>query len=141
MMIDVVENLLTEGKLRVTQPRKLIMQVLAGSEAAVSQSDIERALSDQVDRVTVYRTLKSFEEAGIVHKISDTDSVTKYALCLEDCHKGSVHRHNHAHFHCNACGNTTCLNSVHIDLPKLPAGYQVAEFNLIVSGLCNACNV
>ncbi len=138
-MVDVVENLLTEGRLRVTQPRKLIMQVLAGSEAAVSQADIEKALESQVDRVTVYRTLKSFEEAGIIHKISDTDSVTKYALCLDDCHKGGAHSHNHAHFHCNACGNTTCLNSVRIEVPDLPKGYQVSETNLIVSGLCTAC--
>jgi Fur family ferric uptake transcriptional regulator len=138
-MVNVVENLLTEGNLRVTQPRKLIMQVLCASEAALSQADIERALDSQVDRVTVYRTLKSFEEAGIIHKISDTDSVAKYALCLDECSKGSAHSHNHAHFHCNACGNTTCLNSVHIDVPDLPKGYLVSETNLIVSGLCTAC--
>ena len=140
-MIDLVENRLTEGNLRVTQPRKLIMQVLCGSEAAVSQADIEKSLDNQVDRVTVYRTLKSFEEAGIIHKITDTDAVAKYALCLDDCHKGSAHSHNHAHFHCTACGNTTCLNSVHIEVPDLPKGYLVSETKLIMSGLCAACLV
>lgn len=134
-----VESLLSEGKLRVTQPRRLIMQLLAQSEAALSQFELERELEGHVDRVTIYRTLKAFEEAGIVHRISDSDGVAKFALCLEECSKGSSHSHNHAHFHCTACGNTFCLNSVRVQMPSLPSGYKATETTLIVSGLCNHC--
>ena len=37
----------------------------------------------RADRITIYRTLKTFEEKGIVHGIEEGTTEVKYALCQE----------------------------------------------------------
>ncbi|MBA9079148.1 MULTISPECIES: hypothetical protein [Rufibacter] len=40
---------------------------------------------EQADCVTLYRTLKTFEEKGLMQQVIDGAEPTKYALCQEDC--------------------------------------------------------
>jgi Fur family ferric uptake transcriptional regulator len=62
----------------------------------------------------------------------------QYALCAHTCNEAS-HNHEHVHFKCEACGNTTCLENVQIPALKLPQGYQVHETNLLIQGQCPNC--
>lgn len=137
-----LSDTLTAFELRITKPRMDILTLFAGAKSALSHSDIEENLSaPKTDRVTIYRTLKVFSESGLIHKIADKEFGIKYALCdLNKCGHHN-HRHNHAHFVCNQCGNTTCLADVDGPRVDVPIGFKIDEINISVSGLCNVCSV
>ena len=61
---DVV-TLLKHHDLRLTQVRKEVLSVFLKKEQALSQSDIEENVG-QIDRITLYRTLRSFEDNGLI---------------------------------------------------------------------------
>lgn len=130
---------LSDFDLRPTHCRLDVLSTFQGFDYALSQSDIEQKLSDKYDRVTIYRTLKTFLTHGLLHKVLDDNGGVKYALCKELCHQGD-HQHDHVHFKCNQCGQTTCLETVHIPSIVLPAGFSKQESNLLIQGVCNSCH-
>lgn len=108
------------------------------SDHALTSNDIEEHFND-IDRITLYRTLKSFEEKGIIHKVIDVNNVTKYALCVDECSEHHHHDH-HVHFHCDDCGNTFCLEGVNIPKISLPEGYKVTNKSMMINGKCVQCD-
>ena len=56
--------------LRITDCRMDVLEVFLNSTHALSFSDLEADL-DLYDRVTLYRTLNSFIEKGLLHRIPD----------------------------------------------------------------------
>ena len=131
-------DLLKSTGLRVTETRQVILERFREKTAAISQSDIEGELGEAIDRVTVYRTLKTFVEKGIIHKILDDKGGIKYALCREQCHHGH-HHHDHLHFKCSVCQETPCLEKHLIPEVSLPEGYRKEEVNILVQGVCPNC--
>ena len=125
--------------LRHTDCREEILNAFANSQAALSHSDLESQIDARYDRVTVYRTLKTFQEKGIIHRILDADGGSKYALCKMQC-SAEEHHHDHVHFKCLDCGDTTCLEGTHIPAISLPDGYQRQEINLLIEGHCPNCH-
>ncbi len=138
-MIAKAENILKKHQLRHTECREEVLNVFENSETALSHGDLEDQVNHKFDRVTIYRTLKTFLEKGLLHKILDSDGSTRYALCNHDQCSQKEHHHDHVHFKCNQCGNTTCLESVHIPEISLPNGYLRAEINMLVQGQCPTC--
>lgn len=131
-------DLLKLHDLRVTEVRKSCIRHLQKSSSAISSTELEKELKG-VDRITLYRTLISFEESGIVHHSIDAAGQKKYALCADSCdsHK---HHDNHIHFHCNSCGESECLDDQTPTNLKLPKGYQVKDVQFNVMGICSNCN-
>ena len=103
-----VEEILKKNHLSVTGSRQKIMQLFLNSNGALAHADIEKKTGENFDRVTVYRTLQSFVEKGIIHLIPTKDNSIKYALCKDDCEAGH-HHDNHVHFICDECNKTICL--------------------------------
>jgi Fur family transcriptional regulator, ferric uptake regulator len=134
-----VKNILKEYELRNTSCREEILDLFLQRNFALSHADIESTIHEDFDRVTVYRTLKTFLDKGLIHKVLDDEGVTKYALCKEKC-SHTEHHHEHVHFKCTTCGLTNCLDSVQIPRISLPAGYSLSETSLLVQGTCQDCN-
>lgn len=132
------ETLLRNFSLRSTPTREQIIHLFLKKNYALSHGDIEKEITDELDRVTVYRTLKTFLDKGLIHKVLDDEGSLKYALCNEACTL-TGHHHDHVHFKCEMCGQTNCLN---IDVPsvKLPKGYRANEVNLLIQGICERCS-
>lgn len=132
-----INNILKKADLRHTKVRESVLDIMLKSEHAVTSGDIDNAFVD-MDRITLYRTLKTFEEKGIIHKILDQSGSSKYAMCAADC---SEHHHHdsHLHFHCEACGNTFCLDDTSTPEVNLPAGYKPKTTSVVVSGICDKC--
>ncbi len=132
------EIILKNFNLRSTATRQQIVRLFLKKNHALSHGDIEKEITDVLDRVTVYRTLKTFLDKGLIHKVLDDEGSLKYALCNEAC-TITGHHHDHVHFKCEACGQTNCLN---IDVPsiKLPKGYKANAVNLLVQGICERCS-
>lgn len=135
-MADLNHILKTHG-LRSTAIRRNVIQHFLDKGKALSHQDVEGAMP-QADRVTLYRTLASFEEHGIIHQVLDDDTVRKYALCHANC-TDEHHVDNHVHFKCTECGKTKCLDNVAIPTLNLGRGYTTQKADLLVQGVCPDC--
>jgi Fur family ferric uptake transcriptional regulator len=131
-------QILKDYQLRTTTSREAILQLFIKNGFALSYSDIEREIAASFDRVTVYRTLKTFLDKGVIHKVLDDEGSLKYALCSDPC-STHEHHHEHVHFKCEKCGQTNCLESVTIPQITLPKGFSAKEMNLLIQGRCNKC--
>lgn len=131
------KDILKSHKLRITDCRLDVIEFFLKDKKALSQGDLEQQFT-QYDRVTLYRTLNSFLESGILHKIPNSTGVATYGLCHETC-SPKQHDHNHIHFKCNNCGQIECLDDKTVPSVSLPLGYQVETVNMIVDGICAQC--
>lgn len=132
------EALLRKSGLRITQTRLEILERFLEQNTALSQQYFD-AQFDKLDRITLYRTLKTFEKKGLIHRTIDGTDVPKFALCSDGCEEHR-HRDHHAHFHCVQCGHTYCLDERPFSTPSLPEGFRVLESHLVIQGTCGNCN-
>lgn len=130
--------LLTDKKLRVTQPRLSVLEAISASATAVSQPDLEKLLGSQIDRVTLYRCLAIFEEKGILHKIFDLQGTAAYALCQDSC---TTHQHadHHLHFICTTCNGIYCLEEIELPTFPVPHNFHVHTVEVHARGVCATC--
>jgi Fur family transcriptional regulator, ferric uptake regulator len=131
-------SILKRNHLSNTDSRRAILEIFLQADNALAHHDIEKTTGDRFDRVTVYRTLQTFIDKGIVHTIPTADNATRYAICRENCSEGH-HHDNHVHFICEICGKTSCLDDTDIPPVKLPKGYAPTQINMIVNGICPDC--
>ncbi len=137
-MKRIQRQILSASKLRLTTSRSSILGLFLNNSHTLSYADIEKAVGSSFDRVTIYRTIKSFVDKGVVHKVLDDTGGLKYGLCSEYC-SNVQHQHDHVHFKCSSCGQTSCLDEVGIPAIHLPNGYKPKEVNLLVHGVCGNC--
>jgi Fe2+ or Zn2+ uptake regulation protein len=121
---------------RSTKTKQMIMAALNDSSSALCHEDIEKQLTEKVDRVTIYRVLQSFCDDGKIHKISGDNGKTYYALC-SGCSAES-HHDNHLHFRCVKCETISCISEAAI-APALPEGYSITGISCLISGFCPNC--
>jgi Fur family ferric uptake transcriptional regulator len=133
-----IDNILKKNQLSVTGSRKKILELFLQSNGALAHGDIEKKTGEKFDRVTVYRTLQSFLDKGIIHTIPTVDNSIRYALCKDDCSEG-IHHDNHVHFVCNQCSSTICLDHVTVPSVKLPSGFKAKEVQMVINGICKTC--
>ena len=133
-----LEKILKLNHIKPTAMRLLVLQFLLKKKVAISLTDVENYF-DQSDRTTLYRTLNTFVDKGISHKIDDGTGITKYALCEENCHC-EIDTDLHLHFHCTNCNETVCMTDYKIPQIHLPKGYVAENVNLVVKGICDKCN-
>jgi Fur family transcriptional regulator, ferric uptake regulator len=131
-------DILKKNQLSITDSRRKILNLFTNKSGAISHGEIEKLSGEKFDRVTVYRTLQTFVEKGIIHTIPTKDNSVRYALCKDNCTEGH-HHDNHLHFTCNDCGKTECLSNVELPDMELPANYKASSVDVVVNGLCSDC--
>lgn len=136
--MDKIQNILKRHDLRSTAIRKSLLQLFLNKSVALSHSEIEQFFQGDFDRVTIYRTLKTFDDKGLVHKVIDDGAVVKYAVCEEECVEHN-HKDNHVHFKCKQCEHTFCLHHVPVEKFDLPNGFKAKDYQLLVLGTCEKC--
>ena len=138
LMNQQIQQLLKRNQLSVTDSRSKILELFLQQNGALAHADIEKKSGASFDRVTVYRTLQTFVEKGIIHTIPTTDNSVRYALCKDNCSEGH-HHDNHVHFICLKCGTTLCLEEVVAPEIKIRKGFSVNEIEVVVKGICMDC--
>ena len=133
-----IQQLLKRNQLSITDSRSKILELFLQQNGALAHADIEKKSGTDFDRVTVYRTLQTFVEKGIIHTIPTADNSIRYALCKDECIEGHHYDH-HVHFVCQECGSTICLEDITVPEVKLPAGYQATQVEVVVNGICKEC--
>jgi Fur family transcriptional regulator, ferric uptake regulator len=137
-MNEEIEKVLAVKGISPTAMRILVLEYLQKQAVAVSLQDLEKSFQHS-DRTTLYRTLKTFEEKGLIHSIHDGTEATKYALCADACKAGN-HYDLHLHFYCYSCKQTYCLPRHKVPQVSVPEGYELKELNLVAKGFCEQCS-
>ena len=137
-MSNLAYEVLKRNQLSVTESRIQILELFYNKNNALEHNDIEKITGEKFDRVTIYRTLQTFVEKGIIHTIPTADNSVRYALCKDACTEGH-HHDNHVHFICDECGTTYCLEAVTVPEVRLPKGFQPNLIEVVVSGKCKNC--
>jgi Fur family ferric uptake transcriptional regulator len=85
--LDRIENLCVEKGMRMTDQRRVVARVLSGSQDHPDVEELYRR-AHQVDPhisiATVYRTVRLFEEAGIIEKHDFRDGRSRYDDEIEE---------------------------------------------------------
>ncbi len=130
------ENLLKNKGIRNTSFRQSVLDIFLKNENAISLETIEESLGRH-DRITLYRTLKTFTDKGLIHEIVLPGESKKMALCDNSC-SSNDHQHQHIHFQCNSCQEVYCL-PLSEEYNITPKGFTVNYFEVIASGICRHC--
>lgn len=138
---DAATDLLRAAGQRVTRARVAVLSaVLAAGAEHVSADDLlaQVAATDaDVHRATVYRTLDSLTEAGVLRHVHLDRGLRAYHLA------GTGRPRAHLHAQCSRCGAV-------VDLPadvlgdaaaaiRAATGFELDAGHAALSGLCAAC--
>jgi Fur family ferric uptake transcriptional regulator len=136
--VEAASRLLRERGQRVTRPRLAVIEALAALEGHPSADTVAEVVSsgpDPVHRATVYRTLDTLAELGVVTHVHSSHGTTAYHLA-----DGTT---PHLHARCRGCGTV-------VDLPpdlleqvtrrvEESAGFALEPDHVALTGLCAAC--
>lgn len=130
-----LQQRLQQAGLRATRQRLEILVALEQAGQACSAEEIfRRCAPGQTNLSTVYRTLNTFCQVGVLCRTLQADGVYTYYLA------GAHHRHQLV---CTACG-------LRLELPFCPmaeleqtltreAGFRITGHSLELTGLCPRC--
>ncbi len=122
---------------RPTRVREGVLEMLYQSPFALSGADIEKQLAPPADRITLYRTLRTFEEKGLIHRVIDHCEIVRYAIGASLTTPGV--ETDHVHFKCTTCQHIYCLSEVAVPMVTLPDQYRVVRGDHLLSGVCARC--
>ena len=88
-MSDRIEKLCLEKNMRMTEQRRVIARVLSSATDHPDVEELHRrahAVDPHISIATVYRTVRLFEEAGIIDRLDFRDGRSRYEEHTDDHH-------------------------------------------------------
>jgi Fur family ferric uptake transcriptional regulator len=132
---DKARHMLKEARLYCTEARVAIIRVLLEAGGPLRQDQIAGWESHKLNKVTVYRTLDSLAEAGLVHRAFMQNRAWHFELA-DHCSEKQCH----PHFTCTNCGVTHCMTDVSMPMATITQkGYILSRQQVRLEGLCPAC--
>ncbi len=127
------EEIIRLKGLKSTAQRLAVVRSLLNAEQPLSEQQIKESIGKDFDRVTFYRTMKTLQEEGIIHPILIEEKDTVYALSIN-------HEKDHAHFVCDSCHKTMCLEADQHLVASLPKGFRLQHSRILIHGICDECS-
>jgi len=136
--VDALEAYLRERELKMTGPRRKVLEVFLGIESHVTAEELFEAVKKVdpgIGQATVFRTVKLLEEAGLAR-----------AACRDDGPRRFEHAYRHEHHDHLVC--TDCGAIVEFEEPEIERaqarvyrshGYEPVAHSLELRGRCPAC--
>lgn len=141
-----LKSILRAFDLKVTKVRLNVLDLLLQSRAAMSHAQITDALQQfDLDKVTLYRTLNTFVEVGLAHKVATDERNWLYAIYSDDVNHHADHQSHdsaHAHFICEACEKIYCFpfEEKQINLKQAEMeGFSIKQHEIRLHGTCPVC--
>lgn len=131
-----IDGLLSKYGFRKTRQRLGILKLLADVKRPLTAEEILSKLrKSRPDKVTIYRTLESFVQAGLVHRAYLQDRTSHYELS-NNCSQVQCH----PHFTCTSCGTTRCMIDTKVEMVKgVSGGFVIHRQQVRLEGLCPDC--
>lgn len=129
-------QLLKSKNIKVTTQRIAIYDILSSKKAHHTVEMIYDELvliHPTVSLATIYKTLQTFEQEGLVQTFSVDNNSARYDLNIQ----------NHPHAICKNCGSifdvpySNSYNSVKNEIEK--TGFTVTSYQSFFYGLCSEC--
>jgi len=119
---------------RNTRQRAAISRVFSKSRAPLTPPEIMAIARQEVPQLgiaTVYRTIKSLVEAGVLAAVALPGESPRYEL---------ANKEHHHHFHCRACERIFDINKCVTDFNDMrPPGFLLERHEVVLYGLCKTC--
>jgi len=135
---------LREAGLAATRVRVACLALAMRKGAPLTRVEFARATPGRVlDRVTLYRTLRRFEEAGLFRREHLPGGEETW--CLERCEHGLRRCTGHMHFECRSCGRVECVKTAPARVKRALGGLFGAEglpvegASIEAWGVCRRC--
>ena len=131
--IEFLTKQLNSKGIRPSYQRIKVLEFMHQNGDHPTADEIFRALSADIpslSKVTIYNTLHTFVEAGLVRKVGIDEIEKHYDILLV----------NHGHFQCESCG--TIYNfEVNIDQVSTAEldGFEITQKDIYFKGLCPNC--
>ena len=128
---------LREHGLHVTAQRLAVLAAVDESPHSTADTvlDTVRSQIGSISRQSVYDSLTTLSEAGIIRRIQPAGSATRYETRTGD---------NHHHVVCRACGELADVDCAVGDTPCLTAansqGFAIDEAEVVYWGRCQTCS-
>lgn len=124
---------LTAKQIRPSKYRLKILDFLINNRCHPTVERIYAELkpnNPDLSKTTVYNTLNTFLDAGIVRAITIEEEETRYDIVIE----------NHGHFKCDQCGEIFNFE-INPDLLTTSdlAGFIINDKNVYFKGICQKC--
>jgi Fe2+ or Zn2+ uptake regulation protein len=136
---EALAHLLQDNGLKITQGRISILEVFSKYHKPLNAEGVSKYLKgNKVDEATIYRTLKSFEEKGILRRVDLRNDSVYFEM--------NEGHHHHHHLVCKQCGDIEDVDVCEIDRLSKMALMNSSKFKLILDhsleffGVCKACN-
>lgn len=129
-----IQTIIENQGIRCTAIRHLILSEIIKIDRPFTLLDLEDAL-ESVDKSTIFRTLSTFLEHGLLHEIDNGSGSKLYCRCG---HPGTEHP-AHLHFTCTKCGKTYCIKDIDLSSIPHPSGFYVEDMSCVMKGLCPSC--
>ena len=132
-----LKQILRKGGLKATSARIAILEVLKASKKPMSAQAIFEALPKTIDRATVYRTVKSLKEKGVIVPIDLRHNHAHYEL---------ANLAEHHHLICIKCGRVEDVHHCGLEeaqskvLRSSKYFARITEHALEFYGLCKKCD-
>lgn len=124
------------NKLSITPQRVAVYIELIKSKKHPCAEDVfekVRRTFPDISLDTVYRTLSTFAEIGIINVVEGYGEARRYDPDLT----------NHHHFRCRKCNKIVDFHEDSYDNLNLPKefgrGYKVTGIKVVIEGMCNRC--
>ena len=125
---------LKKSGLKLTEPRKAILQALVENHGPYSAEEIHKLFTKKVcDQVTVYRCLTSLEKAGMIKRCEFGDGTARYEFFKKE---------HHHHVICKECKKIEVLDDCElqeIDRFARKKGFTDVSHSLEFFGICSDC--
>ena len=136
---------LREVGLAATRVRVGCLALAMRAGAPLTREDFTRSgPGRRIDRVTLYRTLRRFEEAGLLRR--ERSPGGDEIWCLERCEHGFRECPGHMHFECRSCGRVECVRTAPARVKRALGrlfegrGLPVEGARIEAWGLCRSCS-
>jgi len=130
-----IEQAIRAAGLRCTPQRLAVLDYLVRHPDHATVDELWPALNRrhaQASRATVYNTLHTLAEAGLVREFKLDGNAARYDACLEP----------HHHFVCDRCGGVEDLEWFEVPaLERKRAGVRsIRSYEIVVRGVCSKCH-
>lgn len=132
--MSIAINLLKEKGLKVTESRASVLQKLAQNSHPQLLNELQEALGEGMNRITLYRVLNDLESKSLVKIFFGADG-QKY-IELKQNHSNN-HKLSHLHFQCSECMHLYCVDNIVVS--GLPEGFKIKSDKTVLAGKCSNC--
>jgi len=134
-LAQTAREVLTQSKLKVTEPRLAVLLLLMTEHGPFSADEVFQKLKKQkTDSVTIYRCLAAFSEKGLIDRVDLRDGIARYEYLGEGEH--------HHHLTCIRCKRSEEIADCDVERFERIAkrrGFIRLSHTLELFGICAAC--